>query len=52
MSENKAKDLLNIIIESRVNKKLSGSLSKYANPSLIDTEDRGWKEHVEEKHRV
>jgi len=30
---------------------LGGSLHKYANPSLIETEDRGWKEHIEEKHR-
>ncbi|CAA6824405.1 MAG: Unknown protein [uncultured Sulfurovum sp.] len=31
---------------------LGGSLHKYANPSLIETEDKGWKEHIAEKHKI
>ena len=28
------------------------SLNKYANPSLIKDEDRGWKEHLEERYKI
>ena len=31
---------------------IGGSLNKYANPSLIEDEDRGWKEHIEEKYKI
>jgi hypothetical protein len=31
---------------------VGGSLQKYANPSLLEDEDRGWKEHLEEKHKI
>jgi len=31
---------------------IAGSLHKYANPSLIESEDRGWQEHLEEKHQI
>ena len=34
------------------NKSVGGSLHKYANPSLIEDEDRGWKEHIEEKYKI
>jgi len=30
---------------------LGGILKKYANSSLIVNENRGWKEHIEEKYR-
>jgi hypothetical protein len=31
---------------------VGGSLQKYSNPSLIEDEDRGWKEHLAEKHKI
>jgi DNA-binding transcriptional regulator GbsR (MarR family) len=31
---------------------IGGSLHKYANPSLIKDEDKAWKEHIEEKHKI
>lgn len=31
---------------------IAGSLSHYTNKSLIKNEDRGWKQHIEEKHKV
>jgi hypothetical protein len=33
-------------------KNIAGSLSKYANPSLIENENRGWKEHIMEKYSI
>jgi len=30
---------------------LGGILKKYANPSLIVNENKGWKEHIVEKYR-
>ena len=31
---------------------IGASLSQYTNKSLIENEDRGWKQHIEEKHKV
>lgn len=31
---------------------LGGILKKYANTSLIANENKGWKEHIEEKHKI
>ncbi|CAA6824425.1 MAG: Unknown protein [uncultured Sulfurovum sp.] len=50
MSEEESKDLLEIIKNRK--ELFGGSLSKYANKSLIKNEDRGWKQHIEEKHKV
>ena len=46
----KTVDLLEIIKNRK--ELLGGSLSKYTNKSLIKNEDRGWKQHIEEKHKV
>lgn len=45
------------LIENKMQKSsltdtLGGSLHKYANPSSIENEDRGWQEHLEEKHKI
>ncbi|HHH54325.1 MAG TPA: hypothetical protein ENK91_11750 [Bacteroidetes bacterium] len=53
--DNKYAGFVQELVEKQLkseNKKISlgGSLHKYANPALMENEDRGWKEHIEEKH--
>ena len=32
--------------------RIGGSLHKYANLALMEEEDKAWKEHIEEKHKI
>lgn len=54
--DNKYAGFVQELFESQFKKEneeesVAGSLSKYANPSLIEREDEAWKEHIEEKHK-
>ena len=42
----------NKLYKSGSTNSVAGSLHKYANPSLIESEDRGWQEHLEEKYKI
>jgi len=42
----------NKLYKSASTNSIAGSLHKYADPSLIENEDRGWKEHLEEKYKI
>lgn len=55
--DNKYASFIQQLIKEQVKQKeeaenIAGSLHKYAKPELIESEDRGWKEHIEEKYRV
>ena len=55
--DNKYAGFVQELVESQFKKEnqqkpVGGSLNKYANPSLIEDEDRGWKEHIEEKYKI
>lgn len=55
--DNKYAGFVQELVESQLkkenkNKSVGGSLHKYANPSLIEDEDRGWKEHIEKKYKI
>ena len=55
--DNKYAGFIQELIENNLKNKnlndaIGGSLQKYANASLIEDENRGWKEHIEEKHKL
>ena len=55
--DNKYAGFVQELVENQFKKEnkknpIGGSLNQYANPSLIEDENRGWKEHMEEKHRI
>ena len=55
--DNKYAGFVQELIETKIKEEknadaIAGSLHHYANPSLIENEDRGWKEHIEEKYKI
>ena len=54
--DNKYASLIQELMTNEMNQKenskhIAGSLHQYANPELIEDENRGWKDHMVEKYQ-